>query len=124
MKLNYEKPKRTPMQDLINAYNNADNVKEVTPSDSKEALRQKYNENPHSLNPTQLVELGMHELQEQRDKEAKAKQYSASDFMNAHVKDEKKRQEEISTQSEQFLDLSRNIAKLQKEWQALNGGVE
>lgn len=68
MNLNYQKPQRTPLDDIREAYKKADNITEDKPSDGFEALQRRYNEDPTSLNPTEMLTLGMYMQQEERNR--------------------------------------------------------
>ncbi|MGX6441862.1 hypothetical protein ACWM35_01345 [Neobacillus sp. K501] len=122
--LNYQKAKRQPLDDIAEGYKKRNPMKEEVPSDSIEALRKLYNADPNSLNPTQLLILGMSELQKKNKEEMEKRQKAVNDYMNPYNAAKKQDEEMISARSEEFEQLARQMQELQKAFAELNGGGE
>ncbi|TYS68834.1 hypothetical protein FZC76_07805 [Sutcliffiella horikoshii] len=120
--LNYQKAKRQPLNDLADWYAKNSPVKEDTPSDSVEALRSRYVQDPNSLSPIELLSLGMANLNAKNYSESKEKQKAVNEYMKPYNEAKKENEEYISTNSEKFEQLAKNMAELQKAFAELNGG--
>jgi len=122
--LNYQKAKRTPLYDIIQGYAQRGTSKPNNDpaSDSMKVLQEQYRRDPNSLNPTQLLTLGLYELNQKREKNSEEQQKAVNDYMNPHNEAEKERQEMISTQSEEYHQLMKNLKELQDELTKLSSG--
>jgi len=114
--LNYEKPKYNPIDDLTKWYeqNGKSKPNNEAASDSVEALRQQYEKDPSSLNSTQLLTLGMAELNEKNEAESQERQKKAHEY--------RKEEEMVSTESEEYQQLARNIEEMNRVITELKGG--
>lgn len=115
--LNYEKPKYKPVDDFTKWYeeNGKSKPNNEAASDSVEALRQQYEEDPSSLNSIQLLTLGMAELNVKNEAESQETQKKANEY---HKEDE----EMVSTESEEYQQLTRNIEEMNRVIAELKGG--
>lgn len=120
--LRYEEAKRQPLDDIIDGYNKRNPLKEEKPTDSVEYLREQYRKDPSSLNGIQLLMLGMAELQRKEAANQGERQKAVNDFMQPYHEAKKEQKEYISTHSEDFKLLAKQMAELQAEFQRLNGG--
>ncbi len=83
--LNYQEARRQPIHDIADWYEKKSPVKESEPSDSVEALRERYRKDKDSLSPIELLTLGMANLQEERNKKAKERQKAVNDYMEEEL---------------------------------------
>lgn len=120
--LRYEEAKRRPLHDIMDGYNKRNPMKQEKPSDSVEALRERYLKDKNSLSAIELLTLGMSELQSKRDAVQEERQKAINDYMQPYHETKDKQEEYISTNSEEFQQLAKQMAELQAEFQRLNGG--
>ncbi|PRS16528.1 hypothetical protein C6W27_09000 [Bacillus paralicheniformis] len=122
MNLNYQEAKGRPIDNMSKGYEQRNTAKKTNkPSDSFEQLRKQYRNDPNSLNPTQLLTLGMYELKSKQDEQTKEQQKNANEYMKKHEDDKKQDEEMISSKSDEYQELSRNLAELQSELSKLSG---
>jgi DNA repair exonuclease SbcCD ATPase subunit len=120
--LRYQEAKRQPLHDIMDGYNKRNPMKQEKPSDSVEYLRERYLKDRNSLSAIELLTLGMSELQSKRDAVQEERQKAINDYMQPYHENKDKQEEYISTISEEFQQLAKQMAELQAEFQRLNGG--
>ncbi|PFP29832.1 hypothetical protein COJ96_09110 [Bacillus sp. AFS073361] len=114
--LRYEEAKRRPLHDIMDGYNKRNPMKQEKPSDSVEALRERYLKDRNSLSSIELLTLGMSELQSKRDAVLEERQKAIDDYMQPYHENKDKQEEYISTNSEEFQQLAKQMAELQAEF--------
>lgn len=124
--LNYEKPKYNPLDDFKTFYKESGKSKPLETPDPLQQLRELNKKNPEALSPLQRLTLGMAELNEKNEAESQAQQQSANEQQQEHDKQKAEDKELISMKSEEYQELTRNIAALQQALSELsgNGGGE
>lgn len=120
--LNYKEPNRTPLDDIAEWYEKNNSIKQRTPSDSVEAIRQRYDRDPNSLSPIELLTLGMANLDTRNKADSKKRQRAVNDYMQPYHEANKENEEYISTHSAEFEQLAKQITELQNTFKQLNGG--
>lgn len=113
----------TPL-DMLSAWYKQNGKTVESPKNHDEdyqTLRRRYDQNPESLNPTQLLILGSYERDMKRQQEEKKKQAKVNEYMKPYHEAERENEEFISTNSEEFKQLAKQMAELQAEFQRLNG---
>lgn len=121
--LNYQNPKYSPVQDFAKWYeqNGKSKVNDQPASDSVEALQKRFAEDPESLSPVERLSLGFANLNAKNEAEAKERQAKANEFRQEYEQQRKEDKEFISTRSEEYQKLARDMAEMQSEFQKLNG---
>lgn len=124
LNLNYNQGKN-PLQDLINGYNEKGTSKSNNEpaSHSFEALRKRYNEDPNSLSPIELLTLGSYEQNEKNRIQDEENRKKAADIQRQHEKDqEEAKQDFISSQSQEFKQLQKNLLEIQRMFDEMTNG--
>lgn len=85
-----------------------------------ETLKRKYQENPNSLNPTEMLILGQYEQDLKRSENGKKKQSAVNEYMNPYNQAKKEDEAMISSNSDEYKQLARQMEELSKAFQALN----
>ncbi|TRM10339.1 hypothetical protein FH966_00615 [Lentibacillus cibarius] len=105
---------------FANWYDN--NGKTVQPKQSNdyEDLKQRYNEDPSSLNPTELIQLGSYERNQQENEVAKERQDSASQIEEDHQKDKTKQEADKIRLNDDQMKVFEQMESLSQEFRKLN----
>ncbi|AQX56044.1 hypothetical protein [Priestia flexa] len=122
--LNYEPSKYNPVRDFAKWYedNGKSKPNNEAASDSAEALRQRYQKDPSSMSPIELLSLGMYELNAKNEAQSQEQQRKANEFRQANEQQSKEDKELISTKSEEYQQLVRNLTDIQNAFDEMNGG--
>jgi hypothetical protein len=122
--LNYQEKKYSPLDSIIKGYEERGTSKanNEPASDSMKALRERYNADPNSLSPIELLTLGSYEMNAKNEKESQERQKAAKVIQDGHEQERKEDKEMISTNSDEFKQLAEQMAQLQKMFMELNGG--
>ncbi|MGD6841247.1 hypothetical protein ACQCVH_01895 [Bacillus infantis] len=85
-----------------------------------ETLKQRYLQDPNSLSAVELTILGQYELDLKRKEEGKEKQSAVNEYMKPYNEAKKEDKEMISSNSEEYKQLARQMEELSKAFQELN----